>query len=32
VRIAILAPLFTAILLVFESRDGFRSYAMLVFQ
>jgi hypothetical protein len=30
-RIALLAPLFTAILLVFESRDGFRSYAMLVF-
>jgi hypothetical protein len=30
-RIAILAVLFTAILLVFEARDGFRSTAMLVF-
>jgi PAS domain S-box-containing protein len=30
-RIAILAVLFTAILLVFEAHDGFRSTAMLVF-
>jgi PAS domain S-box-containing protein len=30
-RIAILAILFTAILLVFQARDGFRSTAMLVF-
>ena len=30
-RIAILAVLFTAILLVFAARDGFRSTAMLVF-
>ena len=30
-RITILAVLFTAILLVFEARDGFRSTAMLVF-
>jgi len=30
-RIAILAVLFTAVLLVFEARDGFRSTAMLVF-
>ena len=30
-RIAILSVLVTAILLVFEARDGFRSHAMLIF-